>query len=231
MKCGKSYVAEATLGAPPSNNYYSGILCRDTVWTDPSFLTVKDDGVRVNYKTLGKYTTTFTCTNPAPWKKSNTCAVTVVVSDTTKPKCKKMATLNLEASFPFTPSSLYCDDHMDGKRKGVVVFNDVDVEKAKTYTVKYAVSDKSGNTAYVTQKVVVRDTLKPTIGLMFGKKLIHKTNALDTGVRGEANPAHDHFMAQVTSSNAAILAFFAAAVGVALVATGKKSESVIEQLV
>jgi len=104
------------------------------------------------------------------------------------------------------------------------------------YEVKWSCSDKMENTATCSQKVTVKDTLKPVIALKLGSTTIHVGGAADTGLKAGghghisksnfANPAGIKFMEQVAGVNAWALAGVAAAVaGVAILAFGgRKSE-------
>jgi len=86
----------------------------------------------------------------------------------------------------------------------------------------------------VVRFVVVKDTLKPVIGLTIGGKSIHVSAAEDKGVNGESNLAKSYFMAESrqTAGQWAIGAIAAGVVGVVLVAfTRKSSNTDIEQLV
>ena len=203
----------------------AGAKCTDAVWGD-----VTDD-VRmagfVNRAKVGVYKITYDVTNPAPWKRSSiTVTRTVVIRDTTKPKCslKGKTSLKIEASFPYSDAGAKCIDNIDGNRP-VKKTGRVNIEAEGTYKITYTAKDKSNNWAVkIVRTIIVQDTLKPVIALKYGNQIIHKSAAQDTGVRGESNPANKYFMAEQVSSNGYLIGAVAAVVaGIALMAmAGKK---------
>jgi hypothetical protein len=231
------FTVEATRGKPKPNSFYTNIACKDEVWGDLSKV-IKSSGVSVNYANVGRYSMVFTCTNPAPWRRTAQYSVVINVQDTTNPICKTKGVVHVEASFPFSTTAATCVDNIDGVLK-VQTAGIVDVEKAGTYEVVYYASDKSGNVGKFVQHVKVVDTLKPVIGLKVGDWPTDgvgiKSYAGDLGINGEANPvnADPNLMGyeqlypvrrrlvmarQAVVQSAETWAFVAAIAGVALVA-------------
>jgi hypothetical protein len=78
-----------------------------------------------------------------------------------------------------------------------------------------------GAKAYI-RTAIVKDTLKPTIHLSFGRKTFHKSSAADTGINSQANPS-GKLMAETSSVSGWVIGAIASAVaGVALLALGSK---------
>jgi hypothetical protein len=204
----------------------AGAVCNDAVWGILSVTT----GGSVDKSAVGTYEITYDCVNPAPWKVSAVQKTrTVKVQDTTKPVCKLegVESVTVEASFPYSDDSASCVDSIDGTLR-VVASGSVNVEQVGTYKLTYTATDASGNSASTIRTVVVKDTLKPVIGLQVGNKYIHVSKGEDTGVRGEENPAPAYFMVEGATSNVWMVAAAAAAIsGVALfVAHVRKNPSV-----
>merc|ERR1711865_1076573 len=93
----------------------------------------------------------------------------------------------------------------------------VDVETVATYKLTYTIKDEAGNNnmgkcpkAYI-RTVIVKDTLKPTIHLSFGRKTFHKSSAADTGINSQANPS-GKLMAETSSVNGWVIGAIASAV-------------------
>jgi hypothetical protein len=170
-----------------ANTYYSGITCTDEVWGDLT-PTITVSGFTADYSKPGIYRRGFTCTNPAPWRRIANYAVIVVVLDTTNPVCEvDKASISIEASFPWSPSTVKCVDNIDGTLTHVTRTGTVDVEKPAVYPITYSATDSSGNIGTVTQQVTVMDTLSPLIGLKIGGKIVHQ------GYAGDRDPAKGYF--------------------------------------
>lgn len=205
-----------------------GATCTDAVWGNLSPTTAGS----VDNSKPGPYTMTYSCTNPAPWKRSATQKTRkVTVRDTTKPVCKLTGAqdLTVEASFPYVDDGASCADSLDGKIN-VQVHGTVNVEAAGVYVIRYTATDAAGNPAdAITRKVTVKDTLKPVIGLSVGNNYIHVSKGDDKGVRGEKNLAVNYFslMAEAGAGQRSWMVAAAAAAisGVALfVAHVRKSQ-------
>jgi hypothetical protein len=225
--------ADVTIEADLNGLYVdAGASCHDNVWGDLSAVT-KTEGI-VSRNKPGTYPLKYTCTNPAPWKRSATpVSRTVVVQDTTIPVCnlKGTATVSIEASFPYTDAGATCTDNIDGV-VSVVKTGAVNIEKEGTYKLTYTAKDKSANSAkQIVRTITVSDTLKPVIALKYGGKTIHKSAAVDEGVNGEANPAATYFVRRLMAeesqgfSSWAIAAVAASVAGLVLVAFNQRSGS------
>ncbi len=85
--------------------------------------------------------------------------------DTTKPviTLKESATRNLTVGDSYTDAGATASDNKDGNiTSKIVKTGTVDTSKAKTYTIKYNVSDEAGNKAdEVTRTVIVKEKDKP----------------------------------------------------------------------
>lgn len=159
------------------------------------------------------------------------------------PKITPLADVTIEASFPYTRAIPTCNDCLDGALTPTFVKSNVDVEKAGIYHTQWVCGDKHGNKDFYSQKVTVKDTLKPVIGLKLGADVIHSTTASDQGLKAGlnghvsktnfVNPLYNYkFMEQVSGVNAWALAGIAAAVaGVAILAMGGKRNSELEVLI
>jgi hypothetical protein len=183
------YTVDATLDTPTKHTFYSNIRCKDAIWGDLT-KSIKKSGVEVVYSKPGVYERVYTCTNPAPWRRSAVYKVLVTVEDKVRPKCLTEGVVNVEASFPFTPTKATCVDNIDGSLK-VHTAGIVDVEKAGPYELVYYATDKSGNIGKFVQHINVVDTLKPVIGLQVGVVPIDggiRSVAGDLGINGEKNP-------------------------------------------
>merc|ERR1711939_550302 len=137
----------------------------------------------VRYNKLGEYEVEYNCKD----KDSNEAVPVsryVTVQDTTKPVCalKGAKTVTHEAGFKYSDKGVVCKDSFQGQVKAKRSSN-VNYKKVGTYTVTYTATDSSGNqAASVSRKVVIRDTLKPVIGLKYGagKKYFHVSDSTDT---------------------------------------------------
>jgi len=160
----------------------------------------------VDVSELGTYDVTYTCsdTNADPYGEFDehddykmehdtlqtvTKDRAVIIVDEVIPVCTflptNVATITIEASFPYDPLDLAptCTDNMgfvglvcltgsDLSTSAAVLSSDVDVEKTGDYTVNFSVNDLAGNAAAtVTRTVWVIDSLKPIIGLNFDTEL------------------------------------------------------------
>jgi hypothetical protein len=142
----------------------------------------------------GSYNIAYNCDAPG-----GAAAVTatrqVVVRDTVCPVCQLngKASLELEASFPYSDPGAVCTDNIDGDnlQSTTNTASSVDVEKTGTYFITYRAEDQSGNWnddatctggSQIIRTVKIVDTLRPVIGLRYGNKILHISDASDTAV-------------------------------------------------
>jgi len=123
----------------------------------------------------------------------------ITTVDTTKPVCKLVGSSSVthEAGFTYSDKGVVCKDSLDGVVKSTVS-GSVDTKKVGTYYVRYTAKDAQGNkAATVTRKIVIRDTLKPVIGLNYNNKVFHVSDSTDTATlhdgRKVVNPAGKYF--------------------------------------
>jgi hypothetical protein len=154
----------------------------------------------VNTKLLGNYVITYTCMVNVDGVKMEASDKMrdILVVDTTKPICDvKVGKVTREASFPYALSTPVCTDTYwghKGMNPATVTLGSFDIEKVsgpKGYVLTYTATDHSSNVAvFKKSTVIVVDTLKPVIELAYSSKKFHRSNALDKGVNGQANPVH-----------------------------------------
>jgi hypothetical protein len=228
------------LEATYTENYVDdGATCSDQVDGIIS-QDVEVSGDVVNMAKRGTYKINYNCKDAA----GNTATQltrTVHVNDVTCPTCKlAITTIKREASFPYNDNAPVCTDDIKVVGKAATE-GKVDVETVATYKLTYTINDEAGNNnmgkcpacknykgkmckgakAYI-RTVIVKDTLKPTIHLSFGRKTFHKSSAADTGINSQANPS-GKLMAETSSVNGWVIGAIASAVaGVALLALGSK---------
>jgi hypothetical protein len=120
------------------------------------------------------------------------------------------------------------DERMDAHITQTATHDQITRAEAGKYVIFFHVSDKAGNKEVRTLKrtVVVRDTLPPVITLTLKKKLIHTSDASQTGIGGVKQPLKKWgLMAETeTSVNGWVMGAIASAVaGVALLASSSKA--------
>merc|ERR1712166_1213802 len=179
---------------------------------------------------MGTYKINYNCKDAAG-NTATQLTLTVHVNDVTCPTCKlAITTIKREASFPYNDNAPVCTDDIKVVGKAATK-GKVDVETVATYKLTYTIKDEAGKNnkgkkckgakAYI-RTVIVKDTLKPTIHLSFGRKTFHKSSAADTGINSQANPS-GKLMAETSSVNGWVIGAIASAVaGVALLALGSK---------
>jgi hypothetical protein len=212
-----------------SNYVDNGATCSDQV-DGPISQDVEVSGDVVNLSKVGVYKINYNCKDGAG-NKADPATRIVKVVDTTCPTCNliEKATVVREASFPYVDAGATCTDTLDGALKYNKV-STVNVEATGTYKVVYTATDKAGHkncgkngkNVHV-REVIIKDTLRPVIGLFFNKQKIHESSTSDKGLNGQINPAGKKWMAETSSVNGWIVAAVASGVaGVALLAVGSK---------
>ncbi|MDO8752186.1 MAG: DUF5011 domain-containing protein, partial [Candidatus Wolfebacteria bacterium] len=120
----------------------------------------------VNTGALGSYTVRYNVSDPSS-NVATEVTRTVSVVDTTKPVITRngSATVMIEYGSVYTDAGATATDNVGGNiTANIVVTNPVNTSALGTYTVRYNITDSSGNIATeVTRAVNVADTTKPVI--------------------------------------------------------------------
>jgi hypothetical protein len=189
----------------------AGATCTDAIDGDLTQQVV-EHGDTVSLSVAGVYNIYFDCTN-AQNKSARQNTRTVVVRDSYCPTCTMRAGLGvLEASFPYTDPGANCTDALDGTTLAVYDnSDDVNVEETGTYVITYRARDaannwnvgkgtcKGGNLHAITRTVIVVDTLKPVVSLVYNGSLVADSDSDGSSDASQsqasvkhANPAADH---------------------------------------
>jgi len=142
----------------------------------------------VDVNTPGTYTLSFNV-NDAGGNAAITVTRDVVIADTTVPVITLTgnATVNVEQGSSYSDAGSTASDNVDGNITASIIQSGdtVDVNTSGTYTIRYDVSDTSGNAAsQVTRSVIVADTTAPVIVLLGSTPSNHQQGSTytDAGV-------------------------------------------------
>lgn len=143
---------------------------------------------------VGSYLINYNVTDSAG---NNAPTVTrrVNVVDTTPPVITRLGTasINHELNTPYTDPGATASDFLgDNLTSSIVVSGTVNTAVAGTYTLRYNVSDASGNAATeISRTVIVADTGAPSITLLGSSPLQHERGAAYTDPGATASDAID----------------------------------------
>jgi hypothetical protein len=198
---------ELVLQATTSKQYVdAGAECSDALEQNLN-REVRVSGDVVNLAKPGRYVIRYSCANSGGVEAEPAFRY-VFVRNTRCPVC----TMNegpeeVEASFPYQDAGVVCTGALDGTlpASSIQVTSTVDTDRTGTYTVSYIATDSSGNRntgtnvngqpctggqqmSACTRVVVVVDTLKPVVSLMYPGQLVQ--SSADESERSTAKDAH-----------------------------------------
>ena len=139
-------------GATATDNYNNDVTSSITVSST------------VDSNTIGSYTVTYTVSDASG--NQATAVRTVIVEDSTPPTIALIGSnpVSVEAGSSYTDAGATATDSYDGDlTASITTTSDVDINTVGTYTVTYAVSDSSANSATASRTVNVVDTTAPVI--------------------------------------------------------------------
>ena len=154
----------------------------------------------VDSSKVGTYTLTYTATDKAGNKATATRKVIVkensLTVDTTKPIISILGDnpVSVVQNATYKDAGATAKDNVDGVVK-VNVSGSVDSSKVGTYTLTYTATDKAGNKAIATRKVIVKenaatvDTTKPIISILGDNpaSVVQNATYKDAGARAKDN--------------------------------------------
>ena len=146
----------------------------------------------VDSNTIGSYTVTYTVSDASG--NQATAVRTVIVEDSTPPTIALIGSnpVTVEAGSTYTDAGATATDAYDGDlSSSITTTSDVDVNTVGTYTVTYAVSDSSANSATASRTVNVVDTTAPVITIIGANPVDVDLGATYSDAGATATDVHD----------------------------------------
>ena len=146
----------------------------------------------VDSNTIGSYTVTYTVSDASG--NQATAVRTVIVEDSTSPTIALIGSnpVTVEAGSTYTDAGATATDAYDGDlTSSITTTSDVDVNTVGTYTVTYAVSDSSANSATASRTVNVVDTTAPVITIIGANPVDVDLGATYSDAGATATDVHD----------------------------------------
>ena len=146
----------------------------------------------VDSNTIGSYTVTYTVSDASG--NQATAVRTVIVEDSTPPTIALIGSnpVTVEAGSTYTDAGATATDAYDGDlTSSITTTSDVDVNTVGTYTVTYAVSDSSANSATASRTVNVVDTTAPVITIIGANPVDVDLGATYSDAGATATDVHD----------------------------------------
>ena len=146
----------------------------------------------VDSNTIGSYTVTYTVSDASG--NQATAVRTVIVEDSTPPTIALIGSnpVTVEAGSTYTDAGATATDSYDGDlTSSITTTSDVNTNTVGTYTVTYAVSDSSANSATASRTVNVVDTTAPVITITGANPVDVDLGATYSDAGATATDVHD----------------------------------------